>query len=244
MGGVGPIRCLGRLPVRRGLGGCGTVPRVSDPAVLFVDMAGYTALTEAHGDHDAADLAERFYAMVSGVLVPPARLVKTIGDAVLVVAPDAAHGLMTALAIADAADRVPNFPEVRAGLHVGPLVERQGDVFGATVNLAARVASHARGDQILVTASTLAALPGGLAARAVPQGAVRFKNVAGAVEVFLVERDRAPTSAGALDPVCRMRVDPACCIVRVGPDGQPSYFCSEQCAETFACSSHGGCEGA
>lgn len=70
-------------------------------------------------------------------------------------------------------------------------------------------------------------------------GAVRFKNVAGAVEVFLVEREHAPTSAGVLDPVCRVRVDPAFCIVRVGPDGQPAIFCSEQCAQTFACSPSG-----
>ena len=213
---------------------------MADPAVLFVDMAGYTALTEAHGDHDAADMAERFYAMVADALVPPARLVKTIGDAVLVVAPDAAHGLLTALAVADAADRTAHFPEVRAGLHVGPLVERQGDVFGATVNLAARVASHARGDQILITAAAQKMLPTALSTRAVSQGSVRFKNVSEAVELFLVERDRPAVSFGAIDPVCRMRVDPARCICRVGPDGRPCYFCSEQCAETFAGTSAAG----
>lgn len=211
-----------------------------DSAVLFVDMAGYTALTEAHGDHDAADLAEQFYSMVSDALVPPARLVKTIGDAVLVVAPDAARGLLTALAVADAVDRTAHFPEVRAGLHVGPVVDRQGDVFGATVNLAARVASLARGDQILITAAVRKALPATLSAHAVPLGPVRFKNVAEAMELFLVERDRPAASFGAVDPVCRMRVDPARCVCRTGPDGQPFYFCSEHCAETFARTSAAG----
>ncbi len=197
-------------------------------------MAGYTALTEAHGDDDAANLAELFYTLVARALAPPARLVKTIGDAVLIVAPSAALGLSAALAIAESTEREPHFPDVRAGLHFGPIVERRGDVFGATVNVAARVASHARGGQILATAAAVRGLAGIAAARFTAQGPVRFKNVAEPVEVFLVERDRPLEGLGAIDPVCRMRVDPARCIERLAPGGQRCYFCSAVCAESFA----------
>ena len=92
-------------------------------SVLFADLAGFTALTEAHGDGDAADVADRFTAVASAALAPGARVVKTIGDAVMIVAPDARAGLETALGVLRAVDAESTFPGVRIGLHVGPVVE-------------------------------------------------------------------------------------------------------------------------
>lgn len=107
-------------------------------AVLFADLAGFTALTEAHGDLGAADVAGRFAELARSVLLEDARVVKTIGDAVMVVASDARVGLEIAMRLLRSVDGEADFPGVRLGLHAGPVVERAGDVFGATVNVAAR----------------------------------------------------------------------------------------------------------
>src|SRR5436309_2110591 len=106
-------------------------------------MAGFTALTEKHGDEDAADLATRFAALTRGVLRDGERLVKTIGDAVLVTAPNGASGVALVERLFTRVAEEPRFPSLRAGLHHGEAVERDDDVFGAAVNLAARVASEA-----------------------------------------------------------------------------------------------------
>ena len=125
-------------------------------AVAFADLAGYTALTEAHGDDDAADVAVRFFDLTASVLRATPRIVKTIGDAVMVVTSDANHGLEIGLALLRAVEREPHFPGVRIGVHYGPIVERSGDVFGATVNIAARLTAHAHVGQLL-TSSAIAA---------------------------------------------------------------------------------------
>jgi adenylate cyclase len=111
--------------------------------VVFADLCGFTALTESVGDDAAAELANRFHALAWWSLAPGARLVKTLGDGVLIVAPDAEAALCTARRLRDrvAADRM--LPPVHAGLAAGPVVWRRHDVFGATVNAAARLAAAA-----------------------------------------------------------------------------------------------------
>lgn len=108
----------------------------------FVDMAGFTALTEAQGDEDAADLATMFADITRAALAPGDRLIKTIGDAVLITSPDAAAGLSLIERLLTEAAAEARLPTLRAGLHHGEAVERDGDVFGAAVNLAARVAAE------------------------------------------------------------------------------------------------------
>lgn len=112
-------------------------------AVLFADLTGFRAFTENHGDEAAAEAATRFVALVRAALACGSRLVKTLGDGVLVVSPDAAAARMTASRIRGdvAADEI--LPPVHVGLCAGPVVWRGGDVFGATVNEAARLADMA-----------------------------------------------------------------------------------------------------
>lgn len=205
---------------------------MADTSILFADLSGFTALTEAHGDAAAADLLERFYALSTGALVDGARLVKTIGDAVMIAAPTAAAAARTAVQLRKAIDRQPEWPALRAGLHAGPVVERGGDCFGATVNVAARVAAHARAGQILCTravVTALAATP--LAFRSL--GGVHFKNVHEPLEVFEL-LDEAQAGPLEVDPVCRMRVDPAAAPGRLPFEGRAYFFCSFRCAQAFA----------
>src|SRR6185312_8234508 len=86
----------------------------------FIDLAGFTVLTESQGDDDAADVATRFAELTRAALAPGDRLVKTIGDAVLVASPtpDAALDLVERLLHSAGEDR--SLPSLRAGFHHGP----------------------------------------------------------------------------------------------------------------------------
>ncbi len=204
---------------------------MSERSVLIADLTGYTALTEAHGDHDAADVAQRFCELAREALQGGAWLVKSMGDAVLIVAPAPRVGLDTALALADRVEAEHAYPAVAAGLHVGSVVERDGDVFGAAVNLAARVAAHAPPGCLVATAAFAAALPEDRKGGLTPIGAVRFKNVLEPVELHRVER--AAASAAVVDPVCRMRLDPGRAVARVRWADRDWYLCSVECAAAF-----------
>lgn len=208
--------------------------------VLFVDLAGFTALTEAHGDQDAADLASRFYVITRASLRDEVRLVKTIGDAVMIAGPQVRSVVAVALRLLEVADEELNFPALRAGLAEGPVVEREGDLFGATVNLAARVAAHARAGQVLCTSGVARALSAEVTIETVAAGVARFKNVAETVELFELRPVAASTRPTAIDPVCRMRVVPERAPATAERDGQVYWFCSDACAHAFRSPLRGG----
>ena len=201
--------------------------------MLFADLAGFTALTEAHGDGEAADVAGRFTELASTVMAQGARVVKTIGDAVMIVAPDGRTGLDTALALLRAVDDEPAFPGLRAGMHIGPVVERDGDVFGATVNLASRLAGHANVGQLLVTATGAALVTADDGVSVASLGPTYLKNVGDAVELFSVEDDHRTPRAQVMDPVCRMFVDADDAPARLPYGDRTWLFCSFECARAF-----------
>ncbi len=118
-------------------------------AVLFADLTGFGALTRARGDEAAADVATRFAALVRQSLDPDGRLLKTLGDGALVVTADISRARATAARLLDAVRRDPDLPPVRVGICGGPVVWRDGDVFGAAVNDAARLVDEARPWEIL-----------------------------------------------------------------------------------------------
>jgi class 3 adenylate cyclase len=116
---------------------------------LFADLSGFTALTEAHGDEQAADLVGGFCVAVRRLLAAhQAQEVKTIGDALMLRAGDAAAAIRLGLRIVHDVGAQHGFPQVRVGMHTGPAVERGGDWFGATVNLAAPRGCRRRGPGI------------------------------------------------------------------------------------------------
>src|SRR5207244_1035956 len=102
---------------------------------LFADLAGFTALTEAHGDEQAADLAADFSRQIRQFLADyGATEIKGIGDAVMLRAESAKQAVRLGLRVVQDVGRSHGFPAVRIGMHTGPAVERDGDWFGATVN--------------------------------------------------------------------------------------------------------------
>jgi adenylate cyclase len=200
----------------------------------FVDIAGYTALTEVHGDESAADLAQRFYGFSEAVVasLPGGAVMRPLGDAVMLTfdepgAAVAAVGELLAAAFADE-----GLPLLRAGMHHGGAIERDGDYFGAAVNLAARVAAQAHGSQVLGTA-TVADAAAAVGHEVIELGAFRFRNVIDEVELFDL-RIGPPTEGGMTDPVCRMWVERDGASGRLRFEHHDYWFCSLECAERFA----------
>ena len=127
---------------------------------VFADIAGFTALTEAHGDEEAAALVAEFCAAVSAELpASGGTQVKTIGDALMLTIPDPGAAVVLGLRIVNELMLGHGAPAVRVGLHHGTAVERDGDYFGAAVNLAARVSAEANGGEVLLTGHTAALAP-------------------------------------------------------------------------------------
>lgn len=198
----------------------------------FVDLAGFTALTEAHGDDEAADLAERFVSLAQTELADDDRIVKTIGDAVLLQSATGARALDLASRVMRRCDRERDFPLARAGVHCGPVVDRGGDVFGSTVNLAARIAAEAHGGQLLISEEVRASVADdSLEVRDL--GEFELRNIPGLVRLYEVHLGLDHDRAG-IDPVCHMRVARASAVGRLWHHGREHLFCSLACAQHFA----------
>jgi adenylate cyclase len=211
----------------------------SEPAVqtfLFADLSGFTALTEAHGDEQAADLVDGFCVAVRRLLTEhQAHEVKTIGDALMLRSGDAAAAIRLGLCIVHDVGAQHGFPLVRVGMHTGPAVERGGDWFGATVNLAARVSAAASGGDALLTAATRTVAGDVQGVELRERGRWTFRNVTAPVQVYAAVREAARSSAGLpIDPVCRMAVDPWHSAGRLTHKGVEYCFCSLGCAGAFA----------
>jgi len=203
----------------------------SGETVIFVDLAGFTALIEVHGDNHAADLAEAFADMVRASLAVDDHLVKTIGDAVLLTSETPAHGVELVTEIYRRSRTNPSLLDLRAGVHHGPVIHRRGDVFGSTVNVAARVTAMAAGGQVLCTAAVAAA------ARAqgtpvVDLGPTSLRNVARPLSLYAL--DVSGSRPGVVDPVCRMRVRVQDAVGVLHHAGRQYAFCSLDCAHLFS----------
>ena len=203
---------------------------------LFADLAGFTAFTERHGDSAAADVAVRFTEAAAALAHDHgARLVKCLGDGVMLRGRDAAAVVRLGLVIQSELAGVDGLPAVHAGAHTGCAVERAGDWFGATVNLAARVSALASGGEVLVTGSTAALVPEVEGVFYESRGRQSLKNIAEPVEVFAAVPMGSSTEGPLpVDPVCRMVVDPDRAAGRLIHDGEAYFFCSLACAGTFA----------
>lgn len=198
-------------------------------AVAFIDMSGFTSFTEVHGDDGAADLAESFAAATRGALREGDRLVKTIGDAVLIVSSSAARSVQVVERLTHASRGL--FPLLRAGIAYGPAVRRGEDVYGATVNIASRLAAKAHPGHVLVTAQ-VAETAERLGLRVQSLGSTSLRNLRRPVDVFDLTVDQE-CHCGHVDPVCRVHV-PRDVVAALFDDHQRVYrFCSTTCRDQF-----------
>lgn len=203
---------------------------------VFADIAGFTALTETHGDEEAAALVAEFTSAVRAEL-PAAggSRVKTIGDAVMLAIPEPAAAVRLGLRIAGELMLRHGSPTVRVGMHHGQAVEQDGDYLGAAVNLAARVSAEAAGGEVLLTGSTAALAPDLEGVVYEPRGRRTLRNVREPCELFAAVRvGEGGETKLPCDPVCRMAVDPERAAGRLVFEETTYFFCSLACAGHFA----------
>jgi len=150
--------------------------------VAFADLAGYTKLTEERGDEQAVAAVERFVEAVARTLPIDARVIKTLGDEVMVVGADPVA--LTEWAVSFAARETDGVPPPRIGLHCGEALYRDGDYYGREVNQAARVVARASGGEVLVTRAVVDAAAGveGIAFQRI--GEVGLKGFSAPTELF------------------------------------------------------------
>jgi adenylate cyclase len=141
--------------------------------IAFADLAGYTRFTEEEGEEEALSSVERFVEGVTNTLPEDARVVKTIGDEVMVVGQDVNALVDWAVGFASMFE---DRPEPRIGVHYGSTLYRDGDYFGREVNLASRVVARARGGEVLVTDSVMEAVRDSGHLRFEPIGQVKLKG--------------------------------------------------------------------
>ena len=157
------------------------------PAIAFLDLSGYTRLTEDRGDAAAADLAGRLARIVQRTSGQHGgRPIKWLGDGVMFHFRDPGPGVVATLEMVEAA-RQAGLPPAHVGIHSGPVLFQEGDYFGRTVNIAARIADYARQGEVLVTDEVVAAtdLPG---VRFDPIGPVELKGLTEAVPLHVARR--------------------------------------------------------
>ena len=165
----------------------GRLPGSQQISVCFADMVGFTRLGERLAPEEIGELGERLAELAADLAVPPVRLVKTIGDAVMLVSLDPDALLRATLDLVGEAESAgEELPDLRAGAAHGPGVPRAGDWYGRPVNLASRITGIARRNSVLVSEELREAAAGDY--RWSNAGRRRLKGVREEVRLFRVRR--------------------------------------------------------
>jgi adenylate cyclase len=157
------------------------------PAICFLDLTGYSRLTEERGDEAAADLTSRLARLVQRTSAEhDGTPVKYLGDGVMFHFREPGSGVRAALDMVDGAADA-GLPPAHVGLHAGPVLFQEGDYFGRTVNAAARIADYARQGEVLVSQEVVEACEGP-GVRFVEIGPVELKGLAGPLRLHSAQR--------------------------------------------------------
>ena len=163
------------------------VPVDRPPAICFLDLTGYTRLTEERGDEAAAELAGKLARLVQRTSVPHGgRTIKWLGDGVMFYFDQPGPAVLAALEMVEGTTQA-GLPPAHVGLHAGPVLFQEGDYFGRTVNAAARIAEYARPGEVLVSQEVVEASD-----RTVVDfteiGPVELKGMAGPLRLHVARR--------------------------------------------------------
>ncbi|HEY2142036.1 MAG TPA: adenylate cyclase regulatory domain-containing protein [Solirubrobacteraceae bacterium] len=154
--------------------------------IAFADLAGYARLTVEQGDEEAVGAVERFVEAVERTLPADARVIKTLGDEVMVVGSD--PSTLTGWAVELQLEASPAEPPPRIGIHYGEALYRDGDYYGRDVNQAARVVARAGGGEVLVTRPVVEMAAGSDGLEFDLIGEVRLKGFSEPTELFIASR--------------------------------------------------------
>lgn len=200
--------------------------------VAFLDLARSTTYAEVHGDAAAVAVLDRFLDVVTDALDGQARLVKTLGDGVLLAASTPGDGIAVATRVVTGFHDQDGLPEVAGGVHHGPVTERDGDILGRTVNLASRLSDAAPPATLWVTD-----LPARAAADAghgvEPLGPTTLPGVPDPVEIYAVAPCDHDQHSTVTDPVCGMRITAGPTTPHLDLDDLRHWFCAQHCRTLF-----------
>jgi adenylate cyclase len=158
------------------------------PAISFIDLSGYSRLTEERGDAPAAELAGRLARLVQRVSANHGgRTIKWLGDGLMVYHSDAAGAVEAALDLRDAIGPE-GLPPAHVGIHAGPVMFQEGDYFGRTVNAAARIGAYAGAGQVLASEAVVDAMAATTDVAFDPVGPVALKGLLEPLSLFAARR--------------------------------------------------------
>jgi adenylate cyclase len=159
------------------------------PAIAFLDISGYTRLTEERGDEAARDVAASLGQIVRRCSAQHGgRTVKWLGDGVMFHFPEPARGVVACLEMTTVVSEA-GLPPAHVGISAGPVLSQGGDFFGRTVNAASRIAGYARQGEVLVSRDVVEAAPslaGTVAFEAI--GPVELKGLSEALDLYRAVR--------------------------------------------------------
>ena len=178
---------------------------------LFADLVGFTALAEREGDDRALEAVLAFQQRVRKLLGDhSAEQVKAMGDGLMLRCADPRLAVRLGLRVVEELARERTAPPVRVGIHTGPAVSRDGDWYGRTVNVAARLCAVAPGGEVLVSESTRRAAG---EVTGVDWGAQELhwlRNVSEPVATYLVAPREEPALASGTARAARRKVQCPC----------------------------------
>lgn len=166
----------------------GTLPGSREVAVCFADLVGFTRMGEEVPADELGQIATRLEQIAAQTVSHPVRIVKSIGDAVMLVSPEVEPMVASALALSDAAEEDSSIPLLRAGVASGPAFRRASDWYGQPVNLASRITAVARPSSVLVSPQVRDALDDNDDFRLSFAGARRLKGIREPVALHRVRR--------------------------------------------------------
>ena len=199
----------------------------TDASIVFIDLAGFSAATDVYGDARALAMLQLFEDIVHDALgeTPP---LKWIGDEVMLALGDCASALALLGVILNKCRDEPRLPLTRTGVHCGPVLRRGGDVFGSTVNIAARITALAGPGELLTTQKIAeVAKASGVAVQ--DRGEYQIRSVAAPIKLFAIELAPAVDPMW-IDPVCKMHAPLTAYRKAVG---DRHWFCSTRCADAY-----------
>jgi adenylate cyclase len=164
-----------------------SLPAAPPTAMCFLDLSGYTRLTDEHGDAEAAALAGRLADIVQlRSRSHGGEVVKWVGDGVMFRFRDPSGAVVSSL---DMVEEIPaaGLPPAHVGVAAGPVIRQGGDYYGRTVNLASRISDRAESGQVLVS-EPVAEMASVRSVTFVPVGPVELKGLTGPVDLFEARR--------------------------------------------------------
>ena len=203
-------------------------------AIMMSDLSGYTAMTEIHGALSAVSVIDKYHGIVKKSLVGSSHLHERVGDEMIIIADTAEDLAFTATMMFEHAYEENQFLPLHAGLHYGPIIKKDNDYFGTTINTASRITSAADKGRIICSADFIGQLPEDHPFILVNKGPHQFKNLRNPVDLFEMSCCiEFITRKYVIDPVCHMLIRTPATALQLRQHDEQHYFCSEHCLDMY-----------